>query len=114
MPGQRLDDDGWQYGWPVLLALAASNHNLPPLQIDVLHAELQAFPQPQPRAVQEGHHHPHDAIEMLHDARNLVAAQDNRYANRHASARHVLDRADLDVEDVAKEEKKGAGRLILV
>jgi len=113
MASQRLDNCGWQYGWPVLLALAASNHNLPPLQIDVLHAELQAFLQPQPGAVQEGHHHPHDAIEMLHDARDLVAAQDNRYANRHASARHVLDRPDLDVEDMAIQEQKRAERLVL-
>jgi hypothetical protein len=90
-----------------------SNHNLPPLQIDVLHAELQTFPQPQPGAVQEGHHNPRDAIEMLHDARDLVAAQDNRYANRHASARHVLDRADLDMEDMAIQEQKRAERLIL-
>jgi hypothetical protein len=50
---------------------------------------------------------------MLHDARDLVVTQDDRYANRHASARHVLDRADLDVEDVAIEEQKCAERLIL-
>jgi hypothetical protein len=113
MASQRLDDGGWQYGWPVLLTFAASNHNLPPLHIDVLHAKLQAFVQPQSAAVQEGHHNPRDTMEMLHDARDLVAAQDNRHANRHASARHVLDRADLDVEDIAIQEQKRAERLVL-
>src|SRR5215510_11758455 len=93
MANQRLDDGDWQYGRPVLLAFAASNHNLPPLQIDVLHAEFQAFLQPQARAVQENHRYPRDAVEMVHDARNLVAAQDNRYANRQASTRNLVDGA---------------------
>ena len=109
---QRLDNGGWQYGWPILLALAASNHDLPPLPIDVLHAELQAFLQPQPGAVQSATII-HMTPSMLHDARDLVAAQDDRYANRHASARHVLDRPDLDVEDIAIQEQKRAERLIL-
>jgi hypothetical protein len=113
MAKKGLDDSSRQYGRPVLLTFSASNHNLPPLQIDVLHAELQAFLQPQPGAVQKGHHHPHDAIEMLHDARDLVAAQDDGYANRHASARHVLDQPDLDVEDMAIQEQKRAERLVL-
>jgi hypothetical protein len=50
---------------------------------------------------------------MLHDARDLVAAQDDGYANRHASARHVLDQPDLDVEDMAIQEQKRAERLVL-
>jgi hypothetical protein len=47
---------------------------------------------------------------MLHDARDLVATQDDRYANRHARAWHVLNRPDLDVEDVAIQEQKRAER----
>ena len=68
---------------------------------------------PQPRTVKKSEDHPGDTIEALHDARDLVAAQDNRHANRHASARHVLDRADLDVEDIAIQEQKRAERLVL-
>jgi len=44
---QRLDDHGRQHGRPVLLAFAAPNHNLPPFPIEVFHAQLQAFLQPQ-------------------------------------------------------------------
>jgi hypothetical protein len=46
MARQRLDNDGRQDGWPVLLALAAPDHNLPPLQIEIFRSELEAFLQP--------------------------------------------------------------------
>jgi hypothetical protein len=98
---------------PGLLTFSASDHNLPPVQIDVFHAELQAFLQPQSGAVQQGNHNPRHAVQMLHDARDLVATQDDRYANRHARAWHVLNRPDLDVEDVAIQEQKRAERLVL-
>ena len=111
---QRLDDSSRQYGRPILLTFSTSDHNLPPVQIDVFDAELQAFLQPQSGAVQEGHHNPYDAIEMLHDSGNLFATQDNRYANRHTRAWDVLNRFDLDVESVAIEEQKCAERLICV
>jgi hypothetical protein len=38
-----------------------------------------------------GYDDPRDPIEVLHDARDLVVAQDDRYADRHARRRHLLD-----------------------
>jgi hypothetical protein len=50
---------------------------------------------------------------MLHDARDLVATQDDGYANRHAGPRHVGDSANLDVQYVAIKEQECAERLVL-
>jgi hypothetical protein len=113
MPCERLDDSSWQHRWPVLLALAAPDHNLPPLGVDVLHPEFEAFLQPQSGAVEQRDHDPRHAIQTLHDARNLVATQNDGHANKHASARDVLDSAQLDVKDIAIEEQECAERLIL-
>jgi len=68
---------------------------------------------PQPRTVKKSEDHPGDTIEALHDARDLVAAEDNRHTSRHASARHVFDRADVDVQHLAIQKQHGAERLIL-
>src|SRR4029434_1368049 len=41
MPCETLDDRTRQDGWPILLTPPAPDHNLPPLEIDVFHAQLQ-------------------------------------------------------------------------
>ena len=50
---EGFDGGRRQNGWPILLTLAAPNDNLPPLEIDVFHAKLKAFLQPQSRAVEK-------------------------------------------------------------
>ena len=113
MTRDRLDDCPREESRPVLLTFASADHHLPSFEIDIFHAQLQALLQPQPRAIQASHDQPHDSVEVLHDPRDLVAAQDNRDTNRHASARHVLDPADLDVQHVAIHEQHRAERLVL-
>lgn len=113
MARQRLDDSSRQDRRPILLALASANDDLLPFEINVFHAQLQTFLQPQPRAIQESDDDPPDTIEELQDASDLVATEDDRHANRHASARHVFDRADVDVQRVAIQKQHGAERLIL-
>lgn len=56
---------------------------------------------------------PRYAIEVLHDARDLLTAQDDGYANWHASARHILDSPHLNMEYVAIEKQDRAKRLVL-
>src|SRR2546426_3561388 len=68
MTRQRLNDSSRQDGWPIFLALASPNHNLPSFEIDVLHAQLQTFLQPQPGTIKESDDHPRDTIEILHRA----------------------------------------------
>jgi hypothetical protein len=108
-----LDDSSRQDGRSILLTLASGDDNLPSLAIDVLGAELQAFMQPQSGHVQESDDHPRDSIEMLHDARDLLTAQDDGHANGHAGTRYMFDRADLDVQHVAIQEQHRAERLVL-
>jgi hypothetical protein len=80
-------------------------------EIDVFHTHLQAFLQPQPGAVEKNHDHPHDSVKVLHDASDLVAAEDHRHTNRHPSARHAFD--GPHAQDVAIQKQQGAERLIL-
>jgi len=54
-----------------------------------------------------------DPIEALHDARDLVAAQHNRYTNGHPSARDMLDRTNLHVQYAPIQEQQGTERLVL-
>ena len=83
MTRQRLNDSSRQDGWPIFLTLASPNHNLPSFEIDVLHAQLQTFLQAQPGTIKESDDHPRDAIEILHDAGDLVAAEDDGHTNGH-------------------------------
>ena len=80
------------------MALATPNHDLPLFEIKIFRARLETPLQPESCAVQQSHDDPRDAIEVLHDPRDLVAAQDDRHANRHSRARHVLSGADFDVQ----------------
>ena len=73
----------------------------------------EAFLQPQARAVQERHDDPRDPIKLLHDARDLVVAQDDRDADRHARTRYVLDGTDFNAKYVAIQEQERTERLIL-
>ena len=61
----------------------------------------------------ERHDDPRDPIEMLHDARDFVVAQDDRYADRHPRTRHVLDGADFKAKYVTIQEQERTERLIL-
>src|SRR3989442_12726069 len=113
MTRQRLNDSSRQDGWPIFLALASPNHNLPSFEIDVLHAQVQTFLQPKPGTIKESDDHPRDAIEILHDAGDLVAAEDDGHTNGHASARHVFDGVNVQVQHVAIQKQHCAERLIL-
>jgi hypothetical protein len=63
---------------------------------------------------------PYKRATMIHSlpsscfmTRATSSAQDDRYANRHASARNVVDGADLDAHYFAIQEQERAERLIL-
>ena len=91
MSRQPLDGRNRQHGRAVLLTFTRPNHNLPLLEIDVFDAQLQVFLQSQSGTVQESHDDPRDPIEVLHDTRDLVAAEDDRHTNGHSSARDMLE-----------------------
>ena len=51
---QRLDHYGRKHRHPVLSALAIAHNDLTIFKINILHAQLQAFAQPEPGTVEEG------------------------------------------------------------
>lgn len=79
---QRAFRHSRQYGCAVLRPLSAAHHNLPPLEVDVLHPQLQALVQPKPRPVQEQAHQPDLAIESFQQLPDLSPAQHDGYSLR--------------------------------
>jgi hypothetical protein len=57
----RLDERLREHRHAVLRALALSHHELVTVEVDVLHAQLQAFRKPQSRAIEQARHQSMDA-----------------------------------------------------
>ena len=75
---QPLVHDGRQHRPTVLLALAAPDHDLIEIEVDVLHAKLEAFLQAKPGAVQQRDDDPGHGRQRFQDSSDLVPAQDHR------------------------------------
>ena len=63
---------------PIFRALSLPNDNLAALEVNVLHAQLKAFAQPQSRTVLQHHDRLHRATQLADDRRDLVATQHDR------------------------------------
>lgn len=75
-----------QHRSPILLALAAPDHDLIEIEVHVLHAKLEAILQAKPGAVQQRDDDPGYARQRFQDPSDLVPAQDHRQARRRALA----------------------------
>ena len=110
---EPLLDRHRQHRAPILLALASSNGNLMPVEVEVLDPKLQTFLQPQPGSVEKRHDHPHRSLDILEDRADLFPAEDDRDPMRHLASRRRFDWTDVNVKDVPVQEQQGAQRLIL-
>ncbi len=90
---QPLPDRQGEHREPVLLSLAPPQDDLVPVEVEVLHAQLKAVLDSEPRAVEKHDDDPHRARQVFHDSLDFVAAEHDRHANRHTRAGHLLDRA---------------------
>ncbi len=68
----------WQQGQPVFAALAVSNRELPPLEVQILHPQPQGLHQPQPTAIQKPYHEGSVALESFPHSSHLCLAEHHR------------------------------------
>ena len=72
-----------------------------PVEVEVLHAQLEAFLDPEPGAIQQHEDEPDLAGHVLQDRADFLAAQHNRHAAWYSRPRNVLDSADVHPEHVS-------------
>jgi len=97
----------------VVLAFAASNDDLSPLEIDVFHAQRQALREPQAAAIHEPAHQAKRRSERREDSEHVAARQHRGQVYRSLRPVEAREVADLDLEDTLVEEDDSAQRLVL-
>jgi hypothetical protein len=113
MRAQRLVQTGRQHRHPVLRSLAVANRDLAVAEVDVLHPQLEALAQPQPRAVQQGGHQPLRPLELRQQRAHLLARKHHRRPYRALGPHDVLHPGQLHAEHRPVEKEKRRERLIL-
>jgi transposase len=89
-----------QHGDTVFLALAVAHNALMIGNIQVFHSQTQALQQAQPGTIQERGHDPWRAREMAQHRRHLVPGQDHGQPLRLLGVHHVVQPADVVLEDL--------------
>src|ERR1700730_3083831 len=105
--------DAWEHGDPVLVALAAPDHNLVRGKVDVLDAKPTTFQYPEADTVQQGGHEARDTVKPLEQGADLIPAEDDRKPLRAPRAHDAIEPRELHLQHVLVEEQEGAQRLIL-
>ena len=110
---ERRLDGHRQHRLPVLLAFAPPNDNLVPVEVDVLHSQLETLLQTQTGSIEERHDDPHRAVNVLKDLADLLSTEHDRNPMRHLGPRYLVDRANFDAKHMTIQKQHGAQRLIL-
>src|SRR6266536_4560161 len=106
-------DDAWEHGDPVLVALAAPDHNLVRGKVDVLYTKPTTFQYPEAGTVQQGGHEARDTVKPLEQRADLIPAEDDRKPLRAPRAHDAIEPREIHLQHVLVEEQEGAQRLIL-
>jgi len=104
---------GRQHGDSILAALALADGDLASFEVEVLHAQLQAFKQAESGAVEEGSGKPRHSRELTQHCSHFGAGEDDGQGWRRAHARDLGQVGQGPGEDDAVEEDDGAQRLVL-
>ena len=110
---QRIDHRPRQHRRPVLLPLTPPHRNLPAIEIDVLHPQLQAFLKAKASPIEQHPDNPDGTVETRQHPPDFIATQYGRQANRLLRSDDVLNPTDRDVKNLFVQEKKSRQRLVL-
>jgi hypothetical protein len=78
MDGESVPPAVGQDRHPVFLPFTVVDLNLPPVEIDVLHPELQRFEQPQSRSIKKGCGKLVRPVQRIQKAADFLAGKDDR------------------------------------
>jgi hypothetical protein len=102
-----------QHRHPILLSFATPDHDLVPIEVEVLDAEVDTLLKSDARAVQQRHDEPHRAVNLLDQLADFFSTEHDRQLVRHPCPRHMLDRPDVKAEYRFVQKQHRAQRLIL-
>ena len=105
---QPLTDAGRQYRPPIFLALAALNENFLPIEVDVLHTELETLQQPQPGSIEQRHNDPRPPLKVLaaFRSRSQVTGE-NRFFTVSSTKTKCLVARGLRPSAIRRRSRKG-------
>jgi hypothetical protein len=98
---------------PVAVALAPADHELAPVEVDVLHAEREGLHEAQAAAVEQLGDQAEGRVEALGEGDDLAATQHGGEVRRALRALEAVEVRHGEVEDPTVEEEQRAERLIL-
>jgi hypothetical protein len=105
MRQQALLHDGWQHGRPILLAFATPHDQLIPVEVHILHSDLETLLQAETGPGEQWDDDPDRAMQLPQERTDLLAAEHNAELDRNARSRHVIYHTDVDAEDLAVQER---------
>jgi hypothetical protein len=111
--GQTGLGDGRQHRDPVLVALAAADHDLVGGEVNVLDAEPAALEHAEAGAVEQAGHETRHAVEPLEQGTDLIAGKDDGQPLRALGAHDAGEPGKVDLQHVAVQEPEGAQGLVL-
>jgi hypothetical protein len=83
---------------PVLEPLTVPYHDLPAIEIDVLDPESGTLEDAESRTVEQRRHDPWRPIQMIENAGDLGARENDRQAGRASGSHQVVQPSELDLE----------------
>ena len=98
---------------PVLAALAITDHDLAPLEVDVFHAQPQALQQAHAGAIEQRGHQPHRPVQLVQQRAHLSLRQHHRQPARGLGAHHLVQPRQLQRQHHPVQEQQCRLRLVL-
>ena len=101
------------YRHPVLAPLAAAHHDLPPLELDIVHSQTKAFAQPEPRSIKQTRHQPFSPGKSSQQEIHLGRRKHHRQPLRFPRPRDTVESGQVPLEEMSIENKQRAESMIL-
>ena len=111
--GERGAKGVGKEGTAVPFSLRVTDDDLVESEIDVLDPELERLEEAQAGAIEKGRDEERGAVELLEEAKDLVAGEDDREAPGAAGAGNLSEVPERLPEHVLVEEEKGRQGLVL-
>lgn len=110
---QLIARAGREQRWAVVLPFSTAYHDLPPLEVDILHADRHGFKRGKAASVKKLAYEAKEQDEVLEQGDDLVPRDHHGEVIRSASTFERFEPGNLQIEDPCVEEEQGATCLIL-
>jgi hypothetical protein len=110
---QWSDERFGQDGHPVAASLGVANDHLPPLQVQILHAQTDSFHEAHARAIEQPGHQPMHPFDVRKHRAHLRLREDGGQPARLLRAQHVVQPRQFHPQDLLVEKENRRQRLVL-